>query len=109
MLLNDLPQDLRSRYEALQKSYKAFHTDLVDYQTSLLPRYVSIPQYFSELGLTATYNDMKKLAELARRASVRYAKPIRTGATEIGQLFCFYEEILDECFDTMTLEDEDEE
>ena len=72
-------------------------------------RYVSIPQYFSELGLTATYNDMKKLAELARRASVRYAKPIRTGASEIGQLFCFYEGILDEAFEAMTLPDEDSE
>lgn len=63
MYLNptQIPQHLRQDYNSVANAYKKLLDDVKEYQTSLLPRYVSIPKYFEELGLTASYQDMLKL------------------------------------------------
>lgn len=107
MLLNDLPQDLRTRYTALQNSYNIFQNDLREYQLSTIPRFVSVPRYFVEIGVTPSYDDMLELAELAREYSLRQMKPIKTAVTSLGTLYCFLESVLDDAFDELTSEDED--
>lgn len=109
MFLNmrELPSDLQHRYNKLSQEYKAFAEDFRDYRLSTIPRYVSVMQYVDELGVQMNYDQYKELAEIARNLSVRYAKPIRQGSTEIGVLLCFLEELLDEAFEQMTLPDED--
>lgn len=108
MLLNELPQDLRTRYADLQQSYSSFQNDLREYQLSTIPRFVSVPRYFVEIGVTPEYDDMLELAELAREYSLRQMKPIKTAVTSLGTLFCFLESVLDDAFDELTSEDEDD-
>lgn len=105
MHLNDLPQDLRSRYTELQKSYTNFKNDLHDYHMSKIPRYLSVPQFFTEHDIQVNYQEMRVLSDMARIASIRQMKPIRTGSSEIGMLFCFLEEILEDCYSDMTAND----
>jgi hypothetical protein len=102
MYLNptQLPQHLRQDYNNVANAYKKLLDDVQEYQTSLLPRYVSIPKFFEKLGLTASYQNMLKLGKMAsERAGIGQ---IKVGDTHIGQLRCFREELLDECFDEMT-------
>lgn len=102
MYLNptQLPQHLRQDYNQVAGAYKKLLDDIQDYQTSLLPRYVSVPRYFEELGITAAYEDMLKLGKMAsERAGIGQ---IKVGDTHIGQLRCFREELLDACFDEIT-------
>lgn len=99
-----LPNHLRQDYTTVANAYKKLLDDIQDYQTSLLPRYVSIPRYFEELGLTASYQDMLKLGEMALQQS---RSNYKVGETALGQLRCFHEDILDKCFDLMTLEEDE--
>lgn len=110
MFLNmrELPSDLQHRYTKLGQDYKQLQDDLREYQLSKVPRYVSAMQYVDEIGVQMDYDQYKELAEIARNLSIRYAKPIRQGSTEIGVLYCFLEEILDEAFEAMTLPDDEE-
>ena len=98
--LTQLPQHLRQDYNNVANAYKKLLDDVKEYQTSLLPRYVSIPKFFEELDLTASYQDMLKLGKMAsERAGIGQ---IKVGDTHIGNLLCFKEELLDACFDEMT-------
>jgi hypothetical protein len=95
-----LPNHLRQDYTTVANAYKKLLDDIQDYQTSLRPRFVSVPRYFEELGITATYENMLKLGKMAsERAGIGQ---IKVGDTHIGQLRCFREELLDECFEDMT-------
>lgn len=103
MYLNpsQLPSHLRQDYTNVANAYKKLLDDVQDYQTSLIPRYVSIPRYFEELGITATYENMLKLGKMAsERAGIGQ---IKVGDTHIGNLLCFREEMLDMCFEDMTV------
>lgn len=95
-----LPNHLHQDYTTVANAYKKLLGDIQDYQTSLLPRFVSVPRYFEELGITATYENMLKLGKMAsERAGIGQ---IKVGDTHIGNLLCFREELLDECFEEMT-------
>lgn len=104
-MLQTLPNELKQPYEDLVQSYYDFNRAREDYLTSKLPRYVSIPQFYSELGLLTNYDEMKELAFLAEGISVARGKTVKRGESPIGVLYCYLEEILDEAFDEMTLED----
>lgn len=103
---NQLPTHLREDYSRIVHDYNKLINDVKDYQTSLIPRYVSIPRYFDELGLKPSYQDMLKLAEIAQNQA---RGQFKIGKTYIGDLLCFNEDLLDKCLDLMTLEgDEDD-
>lgn len=104
-MLQTIPQELTQPYQDLVKSYESFLKAREDYMVSKLPRYVSIPQFYAELGLLANYDEMKELAFIAEGISVARGKSIKRGESPIGVLYCYLEEILDESFDEMTLED----
>lgn len=108
MYLNptQLPQHLRQDYTTVANAYKKLLDDVKEYQTSLIPRYMSIPKYFEELGLTASYQDMLKLGEMALQQS---RSNYKVGETALGHLRCFHEDILDKCFDLMTFEDDEDD
>lgn len=111
MYLNptQLPQHLRQDYNNVANAYKKLLDDVQEYQTSLLPRYVSIPQWCFENEIEMSYPEMKELAELAREESLRNGKPIKMGSTPIGTLYCFYEDMLFLAFEEMTDPEEDED
>lgn len=109
MYLNptQLPQHLRQDYNSVANAYKKLLDDVKEYQTSLLPRYVSIPQWCFENEIEMSYTEMKELAELAREESLRNGKPIKTGSTPIGTLYCFYEDVIFSAFEDMTEPEDD--
>lgn len=107
--MHELLSDLQHRYTKLGQDYKQLQDDLREYQLSKIPKYYSIPNWLDDNGITASYDEMKELAELAREKSLRYAKPIRTGSTAIGTLYCFLEELIESAFNEMTDPDEDDE
>lgn len=109
MYLNptQLPQHLRQDYNSVSNAYKKLLDDVKEYQTSLLPRYVSIPQWCDENEIDMSYTEMKELAELAREESLRDGKPIKMGSTPIGTLYCFYEDAIFSAFEDMTEPEDD--
>lgn len=111
MFLNmrELLSDLQHRYTKLGQDYKQLQDDLREYQLSTIPRYVSILAYLDEVGVQMDYDEMKEFAEIARNTSMRYAKPIKTGATPLGTMYCFLEDVLADALEAMTDPDEDDE
>lgn len=99
-----IPTEIKPAYDELVKSYKNYKRAENDYLLSKIPRYVSVPQFFDELGLKPSYQEMKQLAFLAEDISVARGKQVKRGESPIGVLYCFLEEILDEAFNEMTLE-----
>lgn len=64
-------------------------------------RYVSVPKFFEELGLFATYTQMLEMGKMAtERAKI---DDIVYDVTPIGVLYRFSEEVLDMCFEDMTV------
>jgi len=99
--------ELVAKKAALIDAYSAYKNAEREYMVASTPRYVSVLTYVDEIGVQMDYGQYKELAEKARRLSIRYAKPIRQGSTEVGVLLCFLEEVLDEAFEEMTLPDEE--
>lgn len=102
MSYTTLPEHLQKRYAAIQQEWTDLQKDHQQYILESIPKYVSVPKYFEVLGLKPSYEEMKTLADLATDASRRSLKPIKTAMTSLGSLFCYYESILDSCFDEMT-------
>lgn len=100
--------ELVAKKAALIDAYSAYKNAEREYMVASTPRYVSVLAYVDEIGVQMNYDQYKELAEIARGLSMRNAKPIRTGTTPIGTVYCFLEELLDEAFEQMTLPDEDE-
>lgn len=109
MYLNptQLPQHLRQDYNSVANAYKKLLDDVKEYQTSLLPRYVSILQWCDENEIEMSYTEMKELADLAREESLRNGKQIKMGSTPIGNLYCFYEDVIFSAFEDMTEPEDD--
>lgn len=100
--------ELVAKKAALIDAYSAYKNAEREYMVAATPRYVSILQWCDENQIDMSYSEMKELAELAREESLRNAKPIKTGSTPIGSLFCFYEDIIFSAFDKMTGGSEDD-
>lgn len=66
-------------------------------------RYLSIPQFFSELGLWATVEEMSDLADMCRTSAQASGIKIRYEQTSFGVLVTFTEATIDSCFDNMNL------
>lgn len=97
----DVPVYFIQEHKRIVEKYNNLRRSIEEYQKSLLPRYVSIPKFFEELGLVATYEEMLKMGNMA--ASRAKLGEIKSGDTSIGVLYCFKESLLDECFDDMTI------
>lgn len=96
-----LQNELNQPYQDLVKSYEKFMKARENYILSTLPRYVSVPRFFSELGLKPSYQEMKQLAVLAETKSRDQFMMVKVDTTEIGHLFCYRQEVLDQAFEEL--------